>query len=135
MRPEREAPRPPGQGDDDDQSSKKQKKTKKASGKLRAKSEALQRKRRSLAKKWGKLAKKFSKRDLKADGAAKQKAMCQLCSQQKIAVRVQFAATEIDANGATAPPQQLMLCRSCVLVCRLIVAIIFRLLNSRFLCR
>ena len=82
LRPDHKAPLPPGAKDDGKAQQKKKATRKLSSGKLRAKREALQKKKKNLAKKWGKLAKKFSKRDVKAP--TKQKAMCQLCSQQKV---------------------------------------------------
>jgi hypothetical protein len=114
LRPDRQAPEPPA--------GKKRRQKAKASASKIAKhaAEQLREKKKALSRKWGKLARTFSanlgakERSAEAKKAADQ-ALCQLCHEKKIAVRVQFASTAEETSSMTPEQRMLMLCRECVM--------------------
>jgi hypothetical protein len=114
LRPDRPAPVPPA--------GKKRRQKAKASASKIAKqaAEQLREKKKALSRKWGKLARSFSanlgakERSADAKKAAEQ-ALCQLCHEKKIAVRVQFASTAEETSSMTPEQRMLMLCRECVM--------------------
>jgi hypothetical protein len=121
LRPDGRAPMPPTdkQRAADASSTKKPSKSRERGKELASKAaEQLRRKKKALAHKWGKLARSLSNRSSAKDdkrAAAAEQALCQLCHEKKIALRVQFASTADETASLSPEQRMLMLCRECVM--------------------
>jgi hypothetical protein len=121
LRPDGRAPMPPTdkQRAADASSTKKATKSRERGKELASKAaEQLRRKKKALAHKWGKLARSLSNRSSAKDdkrAAAAEQALCQLCHEKKIALRVQFASTADETASLSPEQRMLMLCRECVM--------------------